>query len=223
MRVSVASWVPTGILPAMHRSARSLPGSLAGVIALLTLGAGVTRAAGPPFPEPVDDQAVYDTADILLPATEQELETLIDGVEARTGAEIVVYAQHNPDISEDENLATARALIDQWGIGRSGFDDGLALMVGLDPDPGESRVSLYGGPGFTNTYADEDDLQAIIDEDFVPSARNGDLDGAALNSVEAIDARMRPEAQERLQAMRVANAAIGLIGAPLALLATLGL
>ena len=207
----------------MHRSARSLPGSLAGVIALLTLATGVTLAGGPPFPEPIDGQAVYDTADILSPATEQELEAQIDGIEARTGAEIVVYTQHNPDISEDENLATARALIDQWGIGRSGFDDGLVLMVGLDPDPGESRVSLYGGPGFTNTYADEDDLQAIIDEDFVPSARSGDLDGAALTALEAIDERMRPEAQERLQAMRVANAAIGLIGAPLALLATLGL
>src|SRR3990170_7652415 len=96
MRASLASWVPTGILPPMHRWARAVPSALV----LLALAAGAALAAGPPFPDPVDDQAVYDTADILSPATEQELESLIDDIEGRTGAEIVVYTQHNPDISE---------------------------------------------------------------------------------------------------------------------------
>ena len=203
----------------MHRWARALPSALA----LLAVTALPALAAGPPFPDPVAGTAVYDTAGILSPDTEARLESLIDEIEARTGAELAVYTQHDPDISEDENLANARALIDEWGIGRSGFDDGLVLMVGLDPDPGESRVSLYGGSGFINAYADEDALTAIIDHDFVPAARNGDLDGAALSTIEALDERMRPEAQERLEMMRIANAAVGLIGAPLALIGTLGL
>ncbi len=207
------------MLRRMHRWARALPSALA----LLALAVGATLAAGPPFPDPVDDQAVYDTAGILSPAAEARLESMIDAIEGRTGAEIVVYTQHDPDISEDENLANARALVEQWGIGRSGFDDGLVLMVGLDPDPGESRVSLFGGSGFIRSYADEHALQSIIDGDFVPSARSGDLDGAAINTIEAIDERMRPETQERLEMLRIANAAIGLIGAPLALVLTLGL
>ncbi len=203
----------------MHRWARALPSALA----VLVVAAGAALAAGPPFPDPVVDQAVYDTADILSPGAESHLESLIDGIEARTGAEVVVYTQHDPDISEDENLANARALMDEWGIGRAGFDDGLVLMVGLDPDPGESRVSLYGGSGFINSYADESTLTSIVENEFVPSARNGDLDSAAINTIEAIDERMRPEAQERLETLRRLNAAIGLIGAPLALVLTLGL
>ena len=57
-------------------------------------------------------------------------------MEAEVGAEMVVYTQDVSDISEDQNLENARALVDQWGIGRAGFDDGVVLMIGLDPRSG---------------------------------------------------------------------------------------
>ena len=180
-------------------------------------------AAGPPFPAPENDRAVYDTAEMLSADAEARLEERIDAIEAETGAEIVVYTQHDADISEDENLSNAGALIDEWGIGRSGFDDGLVLLVALDPDPGESRVSLFGGSGFLGAYANEDALTQIIDESFVPSARAGDFDGAALNTIEALDRRMDAGGRERLEMLRILNAGFGLVGAPLALVATLGL
>ena len=183
----------------------------------------MTLAAGPPFPDPVNGQAVYDTADMLSTETEAVLEDRIDAIEADTGAEIVAYTQHDTDISEDENLAKAGALIDQWGIGRSGFDDGLVLLVARDPDPGESRVSLFGGSGFLGAYANEDALTEIIDRSFVPAARAGDFDAAALSTIEALDERMDAGGRDRLEMLRIANAGLGLIGAPLALVATLGL
>lgn len=179
-------------------------------------------AAGPPFPDPVDQQAVYDEADLLSSDAEARLEARIDAIEGETGAEIVVYTQHDPDISEDENLNNAAALIDQWGIGRSGFDDGLVLMVGLDPDPGQSRVSLFAGAGFLGAYANEDELTGIIGDDFVPAARAGDFDAAAERTIEALDERMDAGGRDRLDSLRVMNAALGLIAAPVALLATLG-
>ncbi|MGQ0608896.1 MAG: TPM domain-containing protein [Chloroflexota bacterium] len=203
----------------MNRWARALPSALA----LLVLTAATTLAAGPPFPDPVDDQAVYDEAEMLSADTEAQLEQVIDGIEARTGAEIVVYTQPDSNISEDDNLGNAKALIDQWGIGRSGFDDGVVLLVGRDPDPGESRVSLYAGSGFLGAYANEDELIGIIDDSFVPAARTGDFDGAALSTIQALDERMDGGGRDRLEMLRVANAGLGLIGAPLALLATLGL
>ncbi|MBA2631796.1 MAG: TPM domain-containing protein, partial [Chloroflexi bacterium] len=165
---------------------------------------------------------VYDEADMFSADTEASLEASIDEIEAETGAEIVFYTQHDPDITEDENLDKAKALIDEWGIGRSGFDDGLVLMVALDPDPGESRVSLYGGSGFLGAYANEDALTRIIDDSFVPSARVGDFDSAALRTIEALDARMDADGSDRLETLRVVNGALGLVVAPLALLATLG-
>jgi uncharacterized membrane protein YgcG len=204
----------------MHRWARALPSALA-LLALLALTAGTARAAGPPFPDPVVDQAVYDTADVLRPETEAELERLIDGVEARTGAEIVVYTQHSPDISEDRNLDNARALMDEWGVGRRGFDDGMVLMVGLDPDPGESRVSMFAGAGFLGAYANEEALRDIIATDFVPPARMGDLDGAVVATIRAIESRMTPASRDRLEILRVANAVLGLAAAPAALAGTL--
>ena len=202
----------------MHRWARALPSALA----LLALGAATALAAGPPFPDPEIDRAVYDTADILTAETEADLEARIDAVEAAVGAEIVVYTQDLPDISEAQNVANARALIDQWGIGRAGFDDGLVLMVAKDPDPGESRVALYGDSGFINQHIDEDGLQAIVDDRFVPRARDGDLDGATLAAIEAVQEQIAPDTVP-LTVARVFNAALGLIGAPLALLVILGM
>lgn len=194
------------MLKPMNRWARALPGALL----LLALAATVTLAAGPPFPDPVNGQAVYDTADMLSPETEAVLEDRIDAIESDTGAEIVVYMQHDTDISEDENLAKAGALIDQWGIGRSGFDDGLVLLVARDPDPGESRVSLFGGSGFLGAYANEDALTEIIDSSFVPAARAGDFDSAALSTIEALDERMDAGGRDRLEMLRIANAGLGL-------------
>jgi uncharacterized membrane protein YgcG len=203
----------------MNRWARALPGAFL----LLALTAIATLAAGPPFPDPVDDQSVYDTADMLSSQAESSVEDRIDSIEADTGAEIVVYTQHDTDISEDENLANAKALIDEWSVGRSGFDDGLVLLVAKDPDPGESRVSLYGGSGFLGAYANEDALTEIIDSMFVPAARAGDFDGAVLATIGALDRRMDLSGRDRLEMLRIANAGLGLIGAPLALVATLGL
>ena len=203
----------------MHRWARALPSALA----LLALTAAVAMAAGPPFPDPVDDQAVYDTAEILSPAVEAELEATIDAVEASTGAELVVYTQVDPGISEDENLDNAKALIDEWGIGRSGFDDGLVLMVGMAENRINGRVSLFGGSGFLGAYANEDALRQIINTDFVPAALRGDFDGATLATIDALAERVTPANRDRLEMLRVVNAGLGLVGAPLALVAILGL
>ena len=202
----------------MNRWARALPSALA----LLALTAAVAMAAGPPFPDPVGDQAVYDTAGILSPETEAELESIIDGVENGVGAELVVYTQVDPGISEDENLDNAKALIDQWGIGRSGFDDGLVLMVGMAENLVNGRVSLFAGSGFLGAYANEDALKSIIDDEFVPSAIAGNFDVAALDTMRAVAQRATPANRDRLEMLRIANSALGLVGAPLALLVSLG-
>ena len=205
------------MLHRMHRWARVLPSALA----LLALTPLLAAAAGPPFPEPVEDQAVYDTAGMLSPAAIAQIEALIDDMEAETGVEMVVYTQDVSDISEDQNFENARALVDQWTIGRAGFDDGVVLMIGLDPDPGESRVSLFGGSGFINSYANEEQLQSIVDDTFVPLAVNGRREEAIIETVQAVADTTSPEVRAELERSRQINAALGLIGAPLALLGTL--
>jgi hypothetical protein len=111
--------------------------------------------------------------------------------------------------------------MDQWGIGRSGFDDGLVLLVGLNDDRVHGKVSLFGGSGFISQHIDESELTGIIDSDFVPRAADGDLNAAMLDTIDAVQERMAPDTIP-LTVGRVVNAAMGLIGAPLALLMTLG-
>ncbi len=183
--------------------------------------AATVVGAGPPFPDPVSGRAVYDPAGAITAETEQELESRIDGIEARTGAEIVVYLQVDPAVSEQENLDKAQALLDQWGVGRVGFDDGLVMLLGLESDLKHGRISLFGGSGFTAAYLDPDALTAVIQDDMVPLARSGDIDGALLAALDSIGGRMTTDRRDQIQGARQLNAVLGLGVAPIVLLAAL--
>ena len=160
---------------------------LGALIWLLAAAVGGASAAdpsapppGPPFPEPVEGQAVYDFAGILSSDTIVEAEALIDTIEARTAAEVAVYTQDAGyyDIGMDETEARARALIDQWGIGRAGFDDGLVIFIDLDPNLLHGQVQLYAAPGFEAAYLSNSERQAIFDNDMLPRLLAADFDGA---------------------------------------------
>jgi uncharacterized membrane protein YgcG len=204
----------------MHRLRTLIAGPSVALLAA-SVATGVA-ALGPPYPAPVNDQAVYDEAEILSPGAEAALEQRIDAIEARSGAEIVIYTEPNTDISEDQNLSNARSLMGQWGVGRSGFDDGLVILIAKDPDVGETRISTFAGAGFLRSYANEDALRDIREDDLVPFARGGDWDNALLATVDALDARVTTGGTDALNVSRIINAALGLIGAPLILLVTIG-
>ena len=75
---------------------------LAAILNLLPLAfllAGVAQAAsptpsapppGPPYPDPVDGQAVYDYAGVFQPDTVRLAEQIVDAIEAQSKAEVVV-------------------------------------------------------------------------------------------------------------------------------------
>jgi uncharacterized membrane protein YgcG len=71
------------------------------VIGALLLVAGPALAtpppAGPPYPDAVIGQRVYDNAGIFSSQTIAQAQTIIEGIEARTGAQIAVYTQIKPD------------------------------------------------------------------------------------------------------------------------------
>ncbi|HVQ21845.1 MAG TPA: TPM domain-containing protein, partial [Candidatus Saccharimonadia bacterium] len=94
-------------------------------IGWLLVAAGAALAAGPPFPAPVPGVVLYDEAGIFSDATKAEATQVIEAIEARTGAEVVVYTQTKPGADADIAAADGQALGDQWGVGRDGFDDGL--------------------------------------------------------------------------------------------------
>jgi uncharacterized membrane protein YgcG len=209
----------------MERPVR-LPSGLARLAALASLvivlggvAAPVVGAAGPPFPPPEDGRAVYDNAGILSPGTISSAEATIDDIEARTGAEIVVYSELvDYGVTTEETETRALALINQWGVGRKGFDDGLAIFFDIDPSRRHGQVQLYAAPGFEATYLANSDRQRIFEDDMLPHLRVADFDGALTAALAKIAAAVTPENARRLDLARQVNAAIGLVGAPVAFL-----
>ena len=90
--------------PGRSRTVRRAAIPFAPLVALLLLAlAPPVRAAGPPFPDPIDGQAVYDTAMLFDAETRFKAEGIIDAIEAQTKAEVVVYtpALGGDDISPE--------------------------------------------------------------------------------------------------------------------------
>ena len=182
-----------------------------------------SAAAGPPYPAAIPGLRVYDYADVLTSATRQHAAATIAAIEARTGAQVVVYTQVKPS-SDTPDLAEADAiaLVDQYGVGRKGFDDGLAIMFDLDASKCHGQVQLYAGPGYRDSYLTNADRQAIYQDDMLPHLRSCDMDGALTAALAKIDAATTPERANQLQLGRQVDAATGLILAPLVLLALVG-
>ncbi len=212
------------MLPGMIRRSLTRGASLlAGAGLAWAVMTGAVAAAGPPFPEPVVGQAVYDTAGILSPAAIASAEATIDTIEERTGAEIVVYSQLvDYGVTTSETEAHAIALIDQWGVGRAGFDDGLAIFFDIDPSLEHGQVQLYAGPGFEATFLTNSERQRIFEEDMLPFLRNADFDGALAIALDRVDAAATPENAARLELGRQVNAVLGLVGAPIVFLGLVG-
>ncbi len=197
---------------------------LLAVGAPVLIGAAAVIAAGPPYPDPVPDRAVYDTAEAFRSATIQRAEATIDAIENRTGAEVVVYTQLVPTgVAEEEAEAHAIALMDQWGVGRRGIDDGLVILFDLHRgDPCHGQVQLYAGPGYRATYLSNSERQAIFENDMLPLLRQCDLDGALLVALAKVDANATPEHAGTLSFFRQLNAVLGLLVAPLLALLVIG-
>ena len=178
--------------------------------------------AGPPFPEPELDRAVYDFAGVFSPETIAAVEATIDRIEERTKAEIVVYTQVVDFATTDETERHAISLIDQWGVGRKGFDDGLAIFFDFEPGRSSGQVQLYAAPGFAATFLTNSERQAIFENDMLPHLRADDWDAALLAAMERVDEVATPENAARLERGRQLNAVVGLVGAPLVLAGLIG-
>ncbi len=229
VRVDMSPLVATcdrdsALLVGMSRVATAvLTVNAGGVVPGTGSGDAPTVDAGPPYPDPVDGVAVYDHAGILRPDTIAAVEKTIDQIEERTGAEVVVYTQVvEGDRSTEATDRDARSLMDEWGVGRKGFDDGLVILFNMYPGLDHGQVNLYGGPGFRATFLDNSEKQAIFENDMLPRLRAADYDGALLVAMQRVDAAATPEHAATLERARQLNAVIGLVGAPLVAMLLVG-
>jgi uncharacterized membrane protein YgcG len=180
------------------------------VVWALLLAAGPAVAAppaGPPYPDPIDGQRVYDYAGIFSPNAIAEAEAIIAGIDQRTGAQVAVYTQVKPQSDDlDKANADARALMDQWGVGRKGFDDGLVIMFDMQASLRHGQVSLYAGAGYRAAFLSDSERQDIFDNQMKPLLVMGDMDGGLLAALRAVDANATPEHAAALERGRQVNA-----------------
>jgi uncharacterized membrane protein YgcG len=192
------------------------------IIAFSVLGFPGSGSAAQTFPNPVNGQAVYDPAGALDPEIEQALERQIDAIEARSGAEVAIYVQVDELATEDSNQEAARALMDQWGVGRKGYDDGLVYLVSFEPNLVHGVVSYYAGAGFLRGYLSQADLQQTIDDVIVPAAAQQQIGGGLIQAIQLVDSAITPDATGRLNFLRQLNAVVGIVGAPIAFILIVG-
>ncbi len=191
---------------------------------LLLLGsAGLSAAAappaGPPYPAPVDNQRVYDYAGIFSAGTIAQAEQTIAAIQVRTGAQVAVFTQVKPQSdSLDAADADALALINQWGVGRKGFDDGLVILFDMQDNLIHGQVSLYAGSGFKAAFMTNADRQAVFDNDMKPRLASQDFDGALTVALDDVNAAATPEHADELSRARILNSLVGFGVAVLAVL-----
>jgi uncharacterized membrane protein YgcG len=89
---------------------------------------------------------VYDTAGVFSPGVIERIQSTLAGIRARSGAEVVVYTQVQPGVTEDLARRDADALGNQWGVGQAGFDNGLVILFDLDSSRYHGQVRLDRAP-----------------------------------------------------------------------------
>lgn len=138
---------------------------------------------------------VYDLADIWSPATEAEAQSIAEAIRARTQAQlaIVSWPSDDFDVSTETAQVDAHTIINTWGVGRAGVDDGLVVLFDMDNGSrNHGQIYLYAGKGFVDLYLNPDEAKVVVNETMLPLAKEGDIDGALLAGLRKVDHVVQP-------------------------------
>jgi len=179
----------------MTRATRSLL-PLAGVLLAVTawlLGPAVV--AGMTLPPNQPGVYVYDLAGIWSSTTVERAQSIAAAIRERTQAQVAIvsWPSDDPDVSTGTARADAITIMDTWGVGRKGINDGLVVL--FDMDQGSTRhgqIYLYAGSGYLDSYLNEDEAASVVNDTMLPKAKDGDLDAALLDGLARIDAVTQP-------------------------------
>ena len=92
------------------------------------------------------------------------------------------------DVSTETAREDAITIINTWGVGRAGIDDGLVVLFDMDNgSTSHGQIYLYAGRGFEDRYLNRDELSTVVDDAMLPLAQDGDIDGALLAGLDRVD------------------------------------
>ncbi|HKQ71456.1 MAG TPA: TPM domain-containing protein [Polyangiaceae bacterium] len=180
------------LVPRKRRRFSSEPGPLAAFFVAIGLLLAVVRdvAAETPVP-PAPDRYVTDATASTVGASggfisegaRAELEAELRDYERQTGHQVVVWIGDTVGETplDDFAVRTFKA----WRIGQQGKDDGVLVLV-LARD---RKIDIEVGYGLEGALPDAA-AKRIIDDVMVPRLRAGDADGAVLEGLHAVLAKI---------------------------------
>src|SRR6185503_1996279 len=158
-------------LPMTH-VARTTAQLAAAVLLAFTWLLGPSLAAGMTLPPSQPGVYVYDFAGIWSPDTEARAQAVAEAIRTRTEAQMVAVSipsglsRVDPDIA----IADARTILDAWGVGRRGVNDGLVVLFDMDTSKAHGQVAMFAGSGFEDAYLTASERERIITGDMLPRA-----------------------------------------------------
>lgn len=174
-----------------HCAASGVALALATGAVLLALAIPALAVNLPPTREGV---YVYDLAHVWRQSTVDHANATIEAIRQRTQAEIAVLSYPTGFSSVETGTARADAalVMDTWGVGRAGVNDGLVILFDLDTTLRHGQIYLYTGSGFRASYLSDSEAADIVDGTMRPRAKDGDLDAALLDGLAKIDHVVQP-------------------------------
>lgn len=153
------------------------------LLLLVVLAAPAAAFTADDVPSPRPEGWVVDLTGTLPIDTVTELNRLSDEVKTRTGAELAVVVI--PTTGGADPHGFAARLLDAWGIGKPGKDNGVLVFTALDDQATE--IILGGG---LNGEARGREVEAIVQGEMMPRFRGGNPVEAIRNGVQACAARV---------------------------------
>lgn len=129
---------------------------------------------------------VTDAAGVLSTETRDLLETRLALLDASTTEQVAVVTVPSMDGDYIEHFA--EQLFQKWGIGTEKDDNGVLLVVAIE----ERELRIEVGYGLEGALPDSV-ANSIIQDDMVPSLKDGQYDAAVQKGVDSIIAAIKGE------------------------------
>jgi uncharacterized protein len=154
-------------------------GALLAVLLAASLVPGAAARARPETPADIENprttrgEWVADHAGVLSAAAERELNTIAGDLQRAHGAELAVVTIHDSGERTPRQFATE--LFNLWGVGQRGRDNGVLVLIVVDPH----RIEVETGYGAEAVLPDAR-VGRILDRFVIPRYRVADVDGGTI-------------------------------------------
>lgn len=147
---------------------------------LLSLPTQALTVEEVPNPRHISGNWVTDSAEILSPGTEAQLNQMINQLESKNGTEVaVITVPETKSAASPKTFATE--LFNYWHIGKQGQDNGVLFLI----SKGDRRVEIETGYGVEAVLPDAK-VGRIIQQEVTPRFKQSDFDGGTLAGTKAL-------------------------------------